>query len=94
MHLLIWIMHYGDIPENLVVDHIDRDKSNNFIENLRLLTKSQNNRNRDCKGVSFDKARNKWRAQISINNTTIMLGRYDIESQALAAYKAAKETLI
>jgi hypothetical protein len=88
MHRLIWIMFNGDIPENLVVDHIDRDLSNNKIENLRLLTKSMNTRNQGKSGVSWDKARKKWRAQASVNDTTIQLGRFDTKEAAEAEYKS------
>lgn len=93
MHRLIWIMFNGDIPEALCVDHIDRDISNNLIENLRLVTKAGNNRNRGILGVTFDKARGKWRAQASLDNTTVLLGRFDTEEEAKAEYKSFCEFL-
>jgi hypothetical protein len=46
-HRLVWIWHYGDIPENLQIDHINRIKTDNRIENLRLVTHSENNKNRN-----------------------------------------------
>ena len=82
MHRLIWIMFNDDIPAGLIIDHIDQDKSNNKIENLRLISKSGNNRNRNSTGVTFDKARGKWRAQASIGDVTVMLGRFDTEKEA------------
>lgn len=95
MHILIWIMHFGEIPDGLIVDHIDQNISNNRIENLRILTKSQNNLNSDKRtGITFDKSRNKWRAQTSVNNRTVMLGRFDTEEEALAAYRAQRDTRI
>jgi hypothetical protein len=94
MHILIWWMHRGGIPEGLLVDHKDMNKSNNRLDNLRLLSKSQNNRNRVAKGVSFDKSRNKRRAQISIDNRTVMLGRYASEDEAKTVYEAAKAKLL
>ena len=45
-HILIHQMYNGEIPDNIQIDHIDNDKSNNNIENLRLATQSQNNMNR------------------------------------------------
>ncbi|MDA7436471.1 HNH endonuclease [Synechococcus sp. AH-601-B19] len=48
IHRIIWTIINGDIEEGMVIDHIDRDKCNNKIENLRCVTQSENNRNRCC----------------------------------------------
>ena len=45
---LVWAIVKGEDPGDLVIDHIDRDKSNNTIDNLRCVTQSDNNRNRVC----------------------------------------------
>lgn len=42
---VVWVMHRGSIDQNLVVDHIDGDKSNNKISNLRLVSVKINSRN-------------------------------------------------
>ena len=42
VHQVVWILHGHAIPESLEIDHIDRNPSNNRIENLRLLTCSEN----------------------------------------------------
>ncbi len=44
-HRCIWIWHHGDISSNMVIDHIDNNPVNNKIENLRLVTYSENNQN-------------------------------------------------
>lgn len=47
VHRLIWVMFNGPIPDDLQVDHINRTRTDNRIENLRLLTCSQNLKNSD-----------------------------------------------
>ena len=76
------------------VDHIDRNKLNNHISNLRWCSKRQNNQNRSknkngtsvYKGVCFDKKANKWKAQIQHNGQRINLGFYVDEAEAGLAY--------
>ena len=45
-HRLAWIYHYGDIPEGLVIDHINGKRHDNKITNLRAVTQSENAKNR------------------------------------------------
>ena len=82
LHRIIWLWHGRELPEQL--DHIDRNKLNNRIENLRASTPSMNQWN-TCKsdnGVSFHKASNKWRARIKINNKEIYLGIFNNQEEA------------
>ena len=66
------------------VDHIDNDKSNNKIANLRWATHSQNSQNKSMmsnntsgvKGVIWDKSSNKWRARITIDGIKVHLGYF------------------
>ena len=74
LHRLISNAKKGDI-----VDHINRDKTDNRRENLRVVSKSLNNYNRDSKnnlgkGIYYDKCGERYRACISINNKTLKLG--------------------
>jgi hypothetical protein len=45
VHRIIYEMFYGEIPEGMVIDHVDRDKENNKIENLRAVSCKVNSRN-------------------------------------------------
>ena len=99
MHRIIWAYHYGAIPSNLQIDHIDGNKLNNIIKNLRLATHSQNNSNnkrarRDSTsnilGVYWHKTRSKWTAQINSNKKKIHLGLFVNQEDAIAARKAAE----
>lgn len=44
-HRLAWIFTYGEIPDGIFIDHIDGDRSNNAISNLRLCTNNENMQN-------------------------------------------------
>lgn len=50
LNRLIYSNIYGEIPKGYEIDHIDRNRKNNFPENLRLVTKVENNQNKDIKG--------------------------------------------
>lgn len=88
-HQFAWYYTYGKMANFL--DHINRDKLDNRIENLREVTIQQNNFNVNCKGYYFNKIYNMWQAQINFNNKKIFLGRFDTETEAEAAYKQAKQ---
>ena len=73
-HRLIWVMQHGVFPE--LIDHIDGDRLNNCIENLRLADRFGNAQNKrmhknntsGVKGVYWKRDKNKWAAQITCNN--------------------------
>lgn len=48
VHRIIWEITYGPLPEGMEIDHIDRNSLNNSLENLRLVSKSLNMRNKPC----------------------------------------------
>ncbi len=87
VHHLVWMYHYGYfVPE---LDHINRQRDDNRIENLRSCTHSQNLGNARArvhkyKGVTFCKTTQKWRAQLNGH-----LGRFDTMEQAALAYNVA-----
>lgn len=102
-HRLAWIYMKESIPDKMQIDHINRNRDDNRIENLRLATSTENKRNckktkvnkSGYKGVHFDSAKRlvrKWRAQIRIGNKQIIIGRYYTPEEAYAAYcEAAKK---
>ena len=90
-HRLGWYLHYGHLPGNSI-DHIDGNKSNNKIKNLRDVTHQQNHMNRTtAKGYCWDKSANKFKGYIHINNKNKYLGLFHTEQEARNAYLKAKE---
>jgi hypothetical protein len=90
IHRLLGI-YFLDCPPHLSMDHIDGDRKNNALSNLRVVTHQQNHYNRTkAKGYSLNKRCGKWHAQISVNGKNIHIGFYDTEEDARASYLAAK----
>lgn len=89
-HRLVWIWHNGYISPELEIDHIDRIRDNNRIENLRPLYRNMNRRNTKPKGYSYNKLSKRWVAQIMVNRKSIYLGSYHTEEAAATAYLEAK----
>lgn len=90
-----------DDPE-MIVDHINGDKLCNLEENLRIATKTENNRNvkktwessSQYKGVTYSpKADKPWVAQIGYGNKRVYLGAFYTEEQAAHIYNLAAREL-
>jgi hypothetical protein len=89
-HQLIYYIATNKIVEE--IDHINGDRADNRIVNLREATRQQNQHNRTkAKGYSWKKNRNKWHSQIRLNNKNINLGYFDKELEAKQAYLEAKK---
>jgi len=99
-HRIIFLMHYGYLPEN-DMDHIDQNKSNNRIENLREVSRQCNMRNcgnhkhntSGVKGVYWVKRDKKWATQIAVSRKNYTLGHYGSFSNAVLARLAAEQCL-
>jgi len=73
------------------IDHINHNRSDNRVENLRIVTAQQNQWNRkDPKGYYFDKRKEKYHAYIIKNWKNIFLGLFDTAEEAHQAYLNAK----
>jgi hypothetical protein len=87
-HRVAWYLYYGVDPGVYVIDHIDCNKANNIITNLRLANDSLNTQNRkSTKGYSLE--RGKYRVRIHINSVNYTVGTYNTELEAKEAYKLA-----
>jgi len=80
-------------------DHINGDKADNRVCNLREATNQQNHANRGAqrnstsgvKGVYWFKPQQKWKAQICVNKRSIVLGYFATKEEAITARKAAED---
>lgn len=97
-HRFAWLYMTGEMP-TLVVDHINRIKTDNKFSNLRLASISQNGHNVDArqnnssgvKGVWWDSRRDQWVAEIKVNSEKIFIGRFSDFHEAKAARVAASK---
>ena len=99
MHRLIWFYVYGVFPEHQI-DHIDGDKSNNRLANLREATISQNSQNRrrgqgrsKLLGAHWLGDVKRWRSSIGIAGKNFYLGIFDTPEEAHECYKNAKRKM-
>ena len=96
-HRLAWLYVYGSIPKHQI-DHINQDKLDNRIANLREVTNAENHRNMGIpknnksgyRGVSFFKTRSKWVARIRDGAVYRCLGYFDCPTTAAIAYHKKK----
>lgn len=96
-HRLAWLYVYGKWPTN-TIDHMDGDRTNNRISNLRDVTQLVNRQNvrrtvsgKDSPlGVTLHKKSQRWQAQIRVHGKSVYLGLFDCKNEAHNAYLAAK----
>lgn len=94
-HRIAWAMHYGEWPD-ADVDHVNRDKSDNRLANLRKATRAENIINQPPRrsntsgatGVSWCKKYNRWVAYIGIAGRRTHIGYFDTLDGARAAREA------
>lgn len=86
-HQLAWFLYNNEVPN--IIDHIDRNKINNKIINLRNVDYQKNTFNKECRGYIFENGA--FKSHITFNYKRIHLGRFKTEEEAKEAYKQAKK---
>lgn len=97
---VVYIMHFGEIPTGLLIDHKNQIKGDDRIENLRLATNSQNKINcgvradntSGFRGVKWKKANKKWEVHIFVNGKNKYIGLFENKIDAYAAYQKESKT--
>jgi len=97
-HRLAWLYVYGEMPKG-EIDHINQDRADNRICNLREVTHKENMKNKKISkkntsgvtGVYFLKTTKKWYSQIRIDGDLKHLGYFKIKEDAIKARKDAEE---
>lgn len=97
-HRLVWMYFHKTFPE-MEIDHINGDKTDNRIENLRHVSSVKNNQNKKLPfhntsgviGVAPARSRDKWLAHIKVGDENIYLGTYETIELAAAARRGAEK---
>jgi len=90
-HRLIWLYVYGEMPKE--IDHINGDRQDNRLENLRSVTRSQNQFNKAMaqnntsgyRGVSWHKKSQQWAIRVCANGKSMVKYVKDLELAGLVA---------
>jgi len=95
-HRLAWLLYHGEWPDR-IVDHINRDKKDNRIANLRLCTQQENMRNcslsrKNTSGHTGVRRKGlKWGAYLHHGGRSVHLGLFDTREQAVLARVAGEQ---
>jgi hypothetical protein len=96
-HRLVWLWVYGEVP-SCEIDHVNRERDDNRLCNLRLATGAENKQNRAKQntntsgytGVGWNIGKGKWQSRIMRDGKSIHLGYYDRIEDAVNARAEAK----
>lgn len=99
VHRIIYEMAYGSIPDLYQIDHVNGIRTDNRLDNLRIVTQSQNqwnscnrkNNTSGFKGVYWHKQNQNWTAEIMISNKRKFLGCFFTKEEAYAARLEAEK---
>lgn len=95
-HRVIWLMVTGEVPDR--IDHINGDRQDNRLSNLRNVSHSMNLRNSKLRldntsgypGVSWKKGKRRWSVRIGIGSRDKHIGQFAALEDAISARKAAE----
>lgn len=101
-HRLAWLYVYGEWPKEQI-DHINGNRADNRVENLRAASNAENqqnlvkakksNKSSGLLGAYWHCQNNCWKSQIKLNGKLYHLGQYNTAEEAHAAYLKAKASL-
>lgn len=99
VHRVVWEMHNGKIPNGMMIDHINHNRIDNRIDNLRVVRCIDNKRNSTMQsnnttgitGVYWCKTYKKWKAAIGVNGKQVSLGYFDNFNDAVNRRKKAEK---
>lgn len=95
-HRVVWAISHGSWPSGCI-DHINHDRADNRLENLRVVSRSENNRNMAARsahpGVRWRARTSKWLASIRANGKQVHIGSFATLEEAIAAWERAKDRL-
>ena len=88
-HRVVFFIHYGYWPKE--VDHINRNKTDNRVKNLRACTRSNNTRNSPSKNFYIDKRNGNYRVRLFFDGKQLSFGSYSEFEFAELVAKEARE---
>lgn len=101
-HRLAWALYHGQWPcVSLEIDHKDGNRGNNRIDNLRLVTHTENSRNAGLprnnksgiQGVYWHRGRSKWQVTVQVDGRTRYFGIFEDKEEAARAAREAYQKL-
>lgn len=93
VHRLIWKLVHGEDPD--FVDHVNGNRADNRLCNLRSVPRSENAKNLTSRGgdLGVSLRNGRWRARITDSGKLVQLGTFDTREEAIAARRAAEVAL-
>jgi len=99
-HQLVWLLHYGVAPCG-IVDHVNRDRQDNRVTNLRVVTAAENAQNAGIRadnasgyrGVCWHKRTKTWQVRIRAQGEHKFVGHFRVLSEAIEARREAEQLL-